>query len=210
LPPISLFYHRQEQYNKALTRFHNIEHLRTLQKGEPEPDFFEQFIEDSTSPTSSEGPNLDLCEDDASTLENIPTSHEYSEHVAEPQNSPGFQASKETPSSTSSPNGKNLHFCRFCPKGFHAERNLASHIKTHTRPRRCPHPGCNERFADRKEILRHASKKHPSEQSAYICPATGCGAKFIGRFDSLQRHVGSKTHKEKFGAINLSICRSQK
>lgn len=67
------------------------------------------------------------------------------------------------------------------------------HQKTHTKPIACQDPGCNERFAENRDMKRHVSVHHRAlvPRQTNFCTESGCkySREGFGRRDNLLRHL---------------------
>jgi len=101
------------------------------------------------------------------------------------------------------PQGPNVppNTCHFCQRSFSKTYQLNRHIKSHTRPFRCPNETCpNQGFQFCKDLTRHLRAKHPEqvpEADRYYCSIDACkhskrGGKGFARLDHLNRHERKK------------------
>ncbi|KAI5290336.1 copper-binding transcription factor, partial [Ascosphaera aggregata] len=82
--------------------------------------------------------------------------------------------------------------CRYCNKRFRRPCDLTKHMKTHTRPYKCPEPNCKYftvGWPTEKERDRHVNDKHSKNPKLYHCEF-GCG------YQS-KRESNCKQHMEK-------------
>ncbi|RFU23818.1 hypothetical protein B7463_g12520, partial [Scytalidium lignicola] len=86
-----------------------------------------------------------------------------------------YDESSTSPSTTSSPPPSNItHPCPECPKTFPKRHLLNRHVKTHTKPNACPHPGCTYENATPRDLQRHINAHHPDSPHAKQMPKPVC------------------------------------
>jgi len=87
--------------------------------------------------------------------------------------------------------------CLICSRSFSLPCQLNQHIKSHTRPFKCPVPSCpRQGFHLRKDRRRHINSKHSGldpDTGRYYCPFEGCKyskkkGNGMSRLDNLRRH----------------------
>jgi len=94
------------------------------------------------------------------------------------------------------------HECQACQKSFRRQRDLKKHIKTHTRPYKCTHSGCNyhmEGFPTWRECDRHMATHLEQSAGRHLgyCPVKGCPkSQRLQRSDNLARHMKAKHRLE--------------
>lgn len=84
--------------------------------------------------------------------------------------------------------------CRFCSRRFRRPCDLTKHMKTHTRPYKCPEPQCKYfevGWPTEKERDRHVNDKHSKNPKLYHCEF-GCGYQ-SKRESNCKQHM-EKTH----------------
>jgi hypothetical protein len=89
--------------------------------------------------------------------------------------------------------------CNTCAQPFSNSSRLKRHQKQHLKPVTCPVSSCTHRTAEKRDMKRHVSVRHPGHISVtrYFCPETGCKYAREGfkRLDHLGRHK-SRKHKK--------------
>ncbi|KAI5292813.1 copper-binding transcription factor [Ascosphaera acerosa] len=84
--------------------------------------------------------------------------------------------------------------CQYCRKRFRRPCDLTKHMKTHTRPYKCPEPACKYftvGWPTEKERDRHVNDKHSKNPRLYHCEF-GCGYQ-SKRESNCKQHM-EKTH----------------
>lgn len=73
----------------------------------------------------------------------------------------------------------------------------SKHMKTHTRPFKCPMNACTMGFATQRDLTRHEQSVHKViGRSMAYCPHSGCKYFANGREDNLERHIKKKHRLE--------------
>lgn len=85
------------------------------------------------------------------------------------------------------------HVCAQCPKAFRRLCDLNKHAKSHSRPYKCPVPGCKYTtlgWPTAKELERHHNDKHSPSPRTYACAFRPCT--YVSK-----RESNCKQHMEK-------------
>ncbi|KAF2754177.1 hypothetical protein EJ05DRAFT_151131 [Pseudovirgaria hyperparasitica] len=91
--------------------------------------------------------------------------------------------------------GDVIHSCPSCSKEFKRPCDLTKHMKTHSRPFKCPEPKCkyhDQGWPTEKERDRHVNDKHSAAPPQYKCLYADCA--YVSKRESNCKQHMEKTH----------------